>query len=135
VGHSQLVIRNLQFASVNNQERYPFMRESQTAVIERNVTWQGRFEIEPYETAWAGEAIYFVRALDAVRVAPRTVARVQISPDGIHWCDEGTELPIPTDPEQVTFCKIRHFGGWLRAIGELPDGAELAVIVYLVLKE
>jgi hypothetical protein len=111
------------------------MRESHTAVLERNVTWTGAFEIEPYETAWAGEAIYFVRALDAVRLPEGIIAHVQISPDGIHWCDEGTELPLPNQADEVTFARIRHFGGWLRAVGELPAGAALTVIVYLALKE
>jgi hypothetical protein len=41
------------------------MRQSFTAVVERNVTWQGEFAVEPYEAAWATEAIYFVRVLDA----------------------------------------------------------------------
>ena len=110
------------------------MRESHTAVVERNVTWQGRFEIEPYETAWAGEAIYFARVLDA-RPGTKLVFTTQISPDGLHWCDEGTELPLPNQPDEVTFCKIRHFGGWLRVVGELPEGAQVTVIIYLVLKE
>jgi hypothetical protein len=61
-------------------------------------------------------------------------ARVQISPDGMNWCDEGTPLPLPSAPG-VTFCRLRHFGGWLRVVGELPSDAELQVIVYLVLKE
>ncbi|MBX2997907.1 MAG: hypothetical protein KF893_05305 [Caldilineaceae bacterium] len=111
------------------------MRESHTAVLERNVTWTGAFEIEPYETAWAGEAIYFVRALDVLRIPSGYVARVQISPDGIHWCDEGTELPLPNQPDEVTFARVRRFGGWLRAVGELPADASLTVIVYLTLKE
>ncbi len=111
------------------------MRESHTTVVERNVRLAGAFEFEPVESAWAAEAIYFVRALDAVRVPAGAVALVQISPDGIYWCDEGTELPLPTDPDQVTFCKVRHFGGWLRVVGALPEGASLTVIVYLVLKE
>jgi hypothetical protein len=111
------------------------MRESHTAVVERNVIWTGRFEIEPYEAAWAGEAIYFLRALDAVRLPEGIVARIQISPDGLHWCDEGTELRLPNQPDEVTFARIRHFGGWLRAVGELPEGASLTVIAYLSLKE
>lgn len=111
------------------------MRESHTAVVERNVTWTGRFEIEPYETAWAAEAIYFVRCLDAVRLPEGLVARVQISPDGMYWADEGTELLIPNERDEVTFCKIRHFGGWLRAVGELPEGSSVTVIAYLMLKE
>ena len=42
---------------------------------------------------------------------------------------------MPTDSGGLTFAKIRHFGGWLRAVGELPKGASLTVIVYLALKE
>jgi len=39
------------------------MRQSHTAVIERNVEWTASFTTEPYETAWATEAIFFVRIL------------------------------------------------------------------------
>ena len=110
------------------------MRQSHTAIIERNVEWRGDFSLEPYEAAWATEALYFVRALEAEGLTDDTVARVQISPDGIQWCDEGTELPIPNQPG-LSFCRLTQFGGWLRAVGSLPDGARLKVIVYLVLKE
>ncbi|MBX3012753.1 MAG: hypothetical protein KF832_14650 [Caldilineaceae bacterium] len=110
------------------------MRESHTAVLERNVTWQAHFTAEPYEAAWASEALYFVRALAAEGVPPQITARVQISPDGIHWCDEGSTLTLPTTVG-VAFCRVSHFGGWLRLVGELPAGATLTVIVYLVLKE
>lgn len=109
------------------------MRQSYTAVVERNAAWSGAFEVEPYEASWAGEAIYFVRTLEADGVPPGATARVQISPDGIHWCDEGTEVPLPTEAG-VTFGRVRHFGGWLRLTGELPQGARLKVIVYVTLK-
>jgi hypothetical protein len=129
------------------------MRQSFTAVIERNITWQGDFAVEPYEVAWATEAIYFVRALDSDNMPAGVLARVQISPDGIRWCDEGTTFDLPTTslPESVpdtssdeasgtpssalTFGKVNHFGGWLRLVGKLPDAAKLTVIVYLTLKE
>lgn len=110
------------------------MRQSHTAVVERNVTWRGEFTVEPYEAAWASEAIYFVRALAATEMPEGVKARVQISPDGMNWCAEGTQLPLPASPG-VTFCRVRHFGGWLRIVGELPGAAQLQVIVYLVLKE
>ena len=110
------------------------MRQSFTAVIARNVTWQGDFAIEPYETAWASEAIYFVRVLEATNVPTGSVARVQVSPDGIHWCDEGTEVPLSTEAG-VTFARVSHYGGWLRLVGKLADGAQSTVIVYLTLKE
>jgi hypothetical protein len=110
------------------------MRQSYTAVIERNVEWQGDFATEPYEAAWASEAIFFVRALEvAGKVVAARPARVQISPDGMHWCNEGSALLLPDEPG-VTFCRVSHFGGWLRLVGELPEGARLKVIVYLSLK-
>lgn len=109
------------------------MRTSHTAVVERNVTWRGEFAVEPFETAWANEAIYFVRTLAADQMPAGVTARVQISPDGMNWCDEGTLLPLPDAPG-LTFCRVNHFGGWLRVVGELPAGAQLQVIVYLVLK-
>ena len=110
------------------------MRESHTTVLERSRTWQGQFETEPYEAAWAGEAIFFVRALEVSGAVEGCEAVVQISPDGMHWCDEGTEVPLPSEPG-VTFARVSHFGGFLRLTGQLPEGAEARVIVYLVLKE
>jgi hypothetical protein len=110
------------------------MRQSFTAVVERNVTWQGDFAVEPYEAAWATEAIYFVRVLEAHNLPAAINARVQISPDGIVWCDEGTTVALAT-AAGVTFARVTHFGGWLRLVGKLPDGAKLTVIVYLSLKE
>ena len=113
------------------------MRESHTAVIERNVTWRGEFATEPYECAWAGEAIFFVRCLSAEGLdeSDRADIRIQISPDGMHWCDERTSMNLPTEPDEVTFGRASHFGGWLRLVGEVPEDGALTVLVYLVLKE
>lgn len=110
------------------------MRQSYTAAVELNAEWRGEFAVEPYEAAWATEAIYFIRALEADGVPGGETARLQISPDGMHWCDEGTRLPLPEAPG-VTFARVSHFGGWLRLVGELPPGARMKVIVYLALKE
>ncbi len=110
------------------------MRQSFTAVIERNVTWRGAFAVEPYEAAWASEALYFVRVLAGEGPDIPTKAQVQISPDGIHWCNEGTVLELP-EPGGLRFVRVAHFGGWLRLVGNLPDGMTRTVIVYLVLKE
>jgi hypothetical protein len=110
------------------------VRQSYTAVVERNATWSGEFATEPYEAAWAREALFFVRALAADGVPPDVAAHVQLSPDGIQWCDEGSELMLPTS-EGLTYCRVSHFGGWLRLVGKLPDSARLKVIVYLALKE
>lgn len=110
------------------------MRQSHSAIPERNVEWSGEFTVEPYEVAWATEAIYFARVLHAENLSSPVSARIQISPDGIHWCDEGSTLLVGPEPG-VTFCRLSHFGGWLRAVGQVPQGGKLKVIIYLVLKE
>lgn len=110
------------------------IRRSFTAVLARNESWTGEVATEPYECAWAGEVIVFVRAL-GVRGAPRGArARVQISPDGIHWVDEGTSFAMPTKAEQLTFCRVSHFGGFLRMMAKIPPRASIKVLVSLVLK-
>ena len=38
-------------------------RQVYTAVVERNVTWEGAFATEPYEAGWAAEALIFIRVL------------------------------------------------------------------------
>jgi len=111
------------------------MRQSHTAIVERNVEWQGVFETEPYEVAWASEAIFFVRTLTASGDLAGVQARVQISPDGIRWCDEGTVVDLSGDADGVTVCKVSHFGTFLRLVGELPKSVALTVIVALSLKE
>ena len=111
------------------------MRQSHTAVIERNVTWSGAFETEPYEARWAQEAIFFVRSLNVASNVSGVKARVQISPDGMRWCDEGTVISLSGEADGVAFGKVHHFGMFLRLVGELPEGADMTVIVYLSLKE
>lgn len=110
------------------------IRRSYTAIVERNVLWQGAFATEPYEAAWASEAIFFVRALDVSRDFAGT-ARVQISADGIHWVDEGTCFDLPTQKDAVSFCKVRHFGGFLRIQGTTGRQGSVVVLVSLALKE
>lgn len=110
------------------------LRRSHTTVLERDGTWSGAFETEPCEAGWASEVILFVRTLAATGPVDTLSAKVQISPDGMHWCDEGTEVPLSGGPG-VTFGRVSHFGTYLRLAGRLPEGAELRVIVYVALKE
>ena len=109
------------------------MRESHLAVIERNVEWSGSITTEPYEVAWASEAIFFVRILDAQCTLPIDL-NVQLSPDGMHWCDEGRSLRIDWTGE-IYFVRVAHFGGWLRLAGQMIPGQRARVIAYLQLKE
>jgi hypothetical protein len=109
------------------------MRTGTTAIVARNETWTGRAETEPYEAVWAGEAIVFVRALKPATGNPG-VARVEISPDGIHWVAEGSTLTLPRALDEVGFVRIAHFGAWLRLVADLPEGAALTVLVTIQLK-
>ena len=110
------------------------MRQSHTSAIELGTTWEGAFATEPQECAWAAEALFFIRVLEG-NVPPGAMARVELGPDGMHWCPEGTEVRIPTEPEATAWARVREFGGWLRLSGSLPAGTSLQVLVHLVLKE
>ncbi len=106
--------------------------ESTLAIIARNERWHGDAATEPYECGWAREAVLFVRALEAQ--GPPGAARIQLSPDGMNWTDEGTTLPLPAEQGATTMAKITHFGGFLRLAATLPAGSTLTVIVSLHLK-
>jgi len=115
------------------------MRQSLTAVLERNTTLTGAFTTEPYEVAWAGEARWFVRALDRAGTGTRLRITTQVSPDGLHWCDLGD--PVIADQDLTTW-DSRNFGGWLRLSGTVESGdrgtdadvPSVKVLIYLALK-
>jgi hypothetical protein len=108
------------------------VRRSFTAVIEKNSTFTASFETEPYETGWAGEARWFIRASEvsgALAIVP------QISPDGLFWCDEGREPLRISQPGVYSFA-MRDFGCWLRLRGILEgDRPRAKVMIHLTLKE
>jgi hypothetical protein len=115
------------------------MRQFYTATLERHTKFSGTFSTEPFETAWASEAIFFVRIetlfeLEAeLNSEPKSVkAKIQISADGIHWLDEGTVFETLHSCGDY-FVRIKHFGGWLRLLGNVNGSAEMTV--HLVLKE
>jgi hypothetical protein len=128
------------------------VRKSYTAVVERAHPWREDFVTEPYEAGWASEALFFVRLLETPDApdapdapghqdAPPTEsagvtvrARVQLSPDGMHWVDEGSTLPELS--QGTAFVRVRAFGNWLRLAGTIsPPGRPVQAIVYLALKE
>lgn len=106
------------------------MRESTTAIVARNETWTGVSATEPYEAGWAAELMVFVRALDDAG-GPLPAARVQISPDGMRWVDEGTSLALPSVKDAVTFARVARFGNWVRVVADLPRGRALKVLITL----
>jgi hypothetical protein len=107
--------------------------ENITAIVARNDKWSGRAASEPYEAGWAREAVIFVRALKAP-VGPMPAARVEISPDGIHWLPEGTMVQLPAEKDGLAAARLTGFGNWLRLAAEFEPGAEITVLVTLHLK-
>ena len=110
------------------------LRESHNAVVARNEEWRGSIATEPYEAGWAVEAIIFVRALSVEGEAAGVEARVQISPDGMRWADEGSRFKLPAQADEVTFSRVTHFGNWLRIVAELPEGVRIKPVVTISLK-
>lgn len=108
------------------------MIESHTAILERQASVHGAYATEPYETSWAREAIFFLREHGSADDPGSHVVAVQISPDGMLWCDEGTTVSVATG--RLTHVKVAHFGGWLRLVGEVPDAAHISLSIQLVLK-
>jgi hypothetical protein len=116
------------------------LRESTVAVVARNETWSaGSAATEPYEAGWASEAAIFVRALEdasgsVVGGDSAGTARVEISPDGMHWVAEGTTFALPARKDGIGVARVGRFGHWLRVVGELPAGVALKVVVTMQLK-
>jgi len=115
------------------------IRNTYTAVIARGDVWRQSVQTEPYEAAWAGEAIFFVRVMEATGggaepPAATAVARVQISPDGLCWVDEGAELEIAAKAESLSFARVANFGGWLRLDVTVPPQTSIKVVATLALK-
>ena len=110
------------------------IRESHNAVVARNEKWRGPIATEPYEVGWAREIIVFVRALSVEGATAGIEARIQISPDGMCWVDEGSRFELPTRADEVTFARVAHFGNWLRIVAELPQGVCMQPVVTISLK-
>lgn len=111
------------------------MRNAYTAVIARGELWEQSVQTEPYEAAWAGEAIFFVRVLEATGTgASAATARVQISPDGLHWVDEGAQMQIAAQADALSFARVNNFGGWLRLDVTVPAETGIKVVATLALK-
>lgn len=107
--------------------------ENLTAIVARNETWTGASASEPYEAGWAKEAIVFVRALKPPS-GSLPQARIEISADGMHWCHEGSRFDLPAAENAVTFQRVAHFGNFLRVAVDLPEGAEITVLVSMHFK-
>jgi hypothetical protein len=108
------------------------MRESYLAAVERNGVCEPGYASEPYEAAWATEAIFFIRILDGSDASKMRFG-VDISPDGIRWVSEGSTGGFQAG-EDLAFVRVANFGSWLRIRRLDSDGGSAKVIVYLNLK-
>ncbi|MHA6691257.1 hypothetical protein [Devosia sp. A449] len=107
------------------------MLTSTVATLTRGEAWRlGDFS-EPYEAGWASEAQIFARGLDDGGHGGK--AHVQVSPDGIRWCDEGSSLDL-LPGEGLSFIRLREFGHFIRLRVEMPVGAARAFLVTIALK-
>lgn len=109
------------------------MRQSQTAVLERGIILDKEIATEPFETAWAKEARWFVQFLESSDV---TVSmRTQISADGLVWVDH-EDRPVEGPARQVLTAPVRDFGHWLRLVVTPTGGTGTPLTrIYLALKE
>jgi len=109
------------------------MRNFYTTVVELNQDFVDHVSTAPYEAAWAAEAIFFVTAAQAE--FDSLALRVQISPDGINWVDEGSTVEAAPDGT-LAWARVLHFGGFLRLAGEFTGKNRRGVLtVHLALKE
>ena len=92
------------------------MNNFYTSVIELRQGFTSAIETHPYECGWADEAIFFVEVHEAA-AGTRVALRVQVSPDGIRWLDEGTAFEVADG----AFARVSHFGGFLRLAGTATD--------------
>lgn len=106
------------------------MRESHTAILERHVQLASEHQTEPYECAWADEAIFFVYLTSPTETD--VSVRAQISADGQRWLDSGT-VTVMAPGGSALALPVRHFGGWLRlAVEGASPGPQFDI--YLALK-
>ncbi len=106
------------------------MKQSYTVVLDRLTDFCGSFETEPYESGWADEVIAFVRVHEKKENVVLS-AKLQISPDGILWVDEGSSSSL-LEKDGLLFIRTTNFGGWLRILIECDS--ECKVTTYISLK-
>ena len=110
------------------------MRNFHTSIVEFERVFSDELLTEPYEGAWANEAIFFVTIDEEGSNFEILELRTEISPDGLVWLDNDGSTVRIEGPTQGAI-KALHFGGWLRLRGTLIGQQRTArVTVRLALK-
>lgn len=110
------------------------MRHFQASAVERRVIFKDQVSSHPMEAGWASEAIFFLIVEEITGTGTTLSAVVEISADGINWVKEGSAFPSIDGPGHY-FCKVSHFGNWLRVSGQIDgENAEVKASVHLHLK-
>lgn len=105
------------------------MKTFMTTVVELRQRFVQTVETHPFECGWADEAIVFVEPHGAASGDIVTL-RVQLSPDGIRWIDEGTVLRVA----EHTMARLTHFGGFLRLVGDATNADGVATETTLTVR-
>ena len=98
----------------------------------------GQFETEPQEVGWADEVLVFVYVREVHGTGARLNLRPEVSADGARWISFGDQC-LTLDRVGATNLSLRHFGNWLRLVGDVagdvpPGKAPFLVDIYYVLK-
>ncbi|MEM3385576.1 MAG: DUF6385 domain-containing protein [Nitrososphaeria archaeon] len=105
-----------------------------TAVLERNKIFTTDFETEPYEVGWAVEAIFFIKVLEVKGNDSKLEIIVQISPDGLTWVNNDSNL-LTINDKGLYFIKVKDFGNWIRLACKVKgESPYFKLTIYLVLK-
>lgn len=112
-----------------------YVRQSQSAVLERGVDLETVHATEPFEVAWAAQARWFVQFLRPAE-GTRVELQVQISPDGINWIDHEGCRALDTEAVGLVSIPVTEFGHWLRLLARRTSGTGRPQLrIHLELKE
>lgn len=94
--------------------------------------FSGSFETHPYECGWADEAIFFIM-VEKIQGSPRMAVQVQISQDGVHWCDDDTPQALVETEGQHAVKVAPNFGNYLRIRANI-EGGEMFLNIHIACK-
>lgn len=105
------------------------MKEFHAAHLQIKKCINESFQTFPYEVGWAEEAIFFFTIEHITEGNPTFTAKVQLSPDGVRWADDG-ETPVATmSGEGVHIIKVApNFGNFIR-LDVRTEGGEAMLCV------